>query len=173
MKKLILAIALSIPMNVAAHEWKGAPPHATPDVEILGQEISDLTLKELWGEISSKDNFHLLDNAKFAYFYDFKQKEQLTGVASSWYQKGYFSSDIAVIKSTEQDASGFPALGANILAGDYIGKLGPVKRLIDPITEYAPLLKSATFGTWGGRDFNEGIWRWGVYAGLQQKFGGK
>ena len=157
---LLLAVVmlLATPVKAGIGDW-------------LANTNWDAKAKKYWVEAWASKNFHLLDNATEAMFWDASEGEKLVGVTSSFYEYRNFSFDFGLAKSTERDEDGFPILGANYKVGQKLAQYYWVRRAIAPIRKVAPLLRAATFGGWSGRDFDSGRWRYGYYAGFHQKFG--
>lgn len=130
----------------------------------------DRKARELWSGFSSSKNFHLFDNATAAYFFDMKQGEKLTGVLSSYWSYKFFSADIALIKTTEEDTSGFPAGGVSIDPAKLILRIPKLGSLMRKLGKKAPLLNYSKAGVWYARDFINHLDRGGYYVGLGRKF---
>ncbi len=155
----VLVLALLLTMLIT-------PPPAQAGV---GAKI-DAALTKYWKEGKAEKNIHILDNVTSAYFYDINNGTKMAGVVSSFYTFKHFSADLGVIKSIEEDTSGYPLLGVNYKIGDHLAGYEWAQKIAAPVVKYAPLLKSLTVGVWGGRDYNAALYRYGLYGGLAYKF---
>lgn len=152
MKKLLLVVAamLALAMPVRAE---------------------DSVLNKLWGDLQTNSSFHLFDNGTPAYFYDFKQHEQMAGLTTEFYQYRYSTLDFGLLKSIDGGTNHvLPVVNANLHAGTYLAKIPAVSSLMSGFGLNAGALQYFTLGGWAGRDFATSNYRYGVSSGFRIEF---
>lgn len=130
----------------------------------------DSKLKEVWNTLSSKENFHLLDNATPSSYYDFNKKEWLAGATSTLYKVQHVSFDVGIAKSIEQGQQAFPTTAIKFHGGEILSANSRVQDLMATFGLNQGLLQYATGGGWAARDFNIGDYRYGAFLGAELKF---
>ena len=118
---------------------------------------ADTAIGIIWEEISASENFHLLDNATPASFYDFNKGEWLAGVSTSFYKYGRLSVDFGGIKTMEKSDTILPLIGLN----------GNFKARSDNDFKF---LENLSIGVWYCREFVTGRNLFGVYGGYAAKW---
>jgi hypothetical protein len=120
---------------------------------------TDTAFKNIWDKVSASENFHLLDNATPASFYELKSGIWYAGVTTSVYKVSRLSLDFGAIKNAETAGHALPMAGLNV-------------NIISRTGSDFDLLNNFALGLWGCRNFESGVTLYGVYGGYAAKFGG-
>jgi hypothetical protein len=100
----------------------------------------------------------------------------MLGAEAPLYKKYYLSPDLGIAYPISDDTSnthGFYYLSGRFWAGEFLYDYVPlVHQYADATSFTALLLQYGTIGGWGGRDFDNGVYRAGFDAGLTVQFSG-
>lgn len=134
-------------------------------------KAEDSVLNRVWGDLQTNSSFHVFDNGTPAYFYDFKQHEQMAGLTTEFYQYRYSTLDLGLLKSIDGGTNHvLPVLNANVHAGTYLAKIPAVQAGLTLLGLNSGVLQYFTLGGWAGRDFATSNYRYGLSSGFRIEF---
>lgn len=134
---------------------------------------ADNSLSLLWDDIKSSATAHILDNATPAYFYDFKNHQQLGGVTSEIYTYRYASLDAGLVKPIDTSAKAIPVGSIDLHVGSYLAQFSEVGAVINNLGLNGGALQYVHIGGWVGKDFAAAQgngWLYGVMGGFRIQF---
>jgi len=118
------------------------------------------------------DGLHLIDNITPATFWDWSNGEWLGGGTTVLYKKYYLSLDAGVASSLEDSTKSAMYMGGlRFHAGELLVRKSKfVRDIVNQDVILEGLLKYATAGIWGARDWDTAKWRSGIYTGFEFTF---
>lgn len=118
------------------------------------------------------DGLHLIDNVTPATFWDWSNGEWLGGGTTVIYKKYYCSIDAGVASSLEDSTKSAMYMGGlRFHAGELLARKSKfVHDFVNQDVILEGLLKYATMGVWGARDWDTAKWRSGIYTGFEFTF---
>jgi hypothetical protein len=118
---------------------------------------TDTSGENIWNKISASENFHLLDNATPASFYDFNSGTWYAGVSTSIYKFKKLSIDFGGVRTMEKSSAILPMFGLN-------------RTFLERSDKDFKFFENLSVGIWYCREFKSGTNLFGIYGGYAAKF---